>query len=149
MRMAEMKAKCVLVVDDDAELLEAYRDTLDEAGYRVTMARCVREALEAMAASYEQEGAGAFDLVVSDVIMEEKDSGFYLCYRLKRDPATSGTPVLLLSSTRRDEGVRFSLRDSGTREWLSADDIMNKPVTPDELLLRVGRLLTTRRDMSA
>lgn len=142
--MSEMTIRGkILVVDDNAELLEEYKKALEAAGYSVTTARCVREALEKV------DTAGPFVAVISDVIMEEKDSGFFLCYRLKRNPATKHVPVLLLSSTRRDAGTRFSLHSPGTKGWLQADDIVNKPVTPGELVLRVGRLLEDGHGISA
>lgn len=76
------------------------------------------------------------DLVIADAVMT-KDSGLDLCRRLKSDPRTGNTPVLLLSA----------LSDPESRERIfrvGADDYLLFPPEPMELKSRVRNLLRVR-----
>jgi DNA-binding response OmpR family regulator len=77
------------------------------------------------------------DIVVSDVMMPEKD-GFELCETLKNTEATSHIPIVLLTAR-----ADFASRIAGLRR--GADDYLAKPFEPDELLVRLDNLVRTRR----
>jgi DNA-binding response OmpR family regulator len=65
--------------------------------------------------------------------------GFKVCEALKSDPDLSKIPVIMLTSLSQQMGeTAFSLRDG---MMLEADDYVDKPVTPEELLRRVRKLL--------
>ena len=80
----------VLVVDDSRTQAEQARFVLDSAGFMVDVAASGEEALERMA-------SGAFDLVLSDVMMPGI-SGYDLCRAAKAAAATRDLPVVLLTS---------------------------------------------------
>jgi two-component system OmpR family response regulator len=113
----------ILVVDDEAHIREvvAYALTID--GFEVVTVDDGRAALTAL-------GAGAFDLIVLDVVMPELD-GLSLCRRL-RD--TSRLPIIFLSS-RGDEVDRV------TGLELGGDDYLTKPFSPRELATRIRAVL--------
>lgn len=114
----------VLVVDDDAAVLDTVADGLSVAGYRAIRATNGSAAIE-MVRSLRP------DLVILDVTMPRMD-GFAVLERLRA--AGNGIPVIVLTARHdRDDRVR------GLR--LGADDYVTKPFGLEELLLRVKAVL--------
>ncbi|MGB9299557.1 MAG: response regulator, partial [Anaerolineae bacterium] len=114
----------ILLVDDDRDFVEATRIVLESAPYEVTIAYDGDEALRRV-----REVAP--DLIILDVIMPEQH-GFKVCEALKSDPDLSKIPVIMLTSLSQQMGeTAFSLTDG---MMLEADDYVDKPVTPQELL---------------
>lgn len=115
----------ILVVDDDAKIVQLVRAYLERDGHRVTTARDGRSALAAMALDPPA-------LVVLDLMLPEVDGMTVLRAIRRRDR----TPVVVLSA-------RGSAPDriEGLEE--GADDYVPKPFSPAELVLRVRRLLRT------
>ena len=116
--------KTILIVDDEAELLEMVRGIFVRAGYgRVITAGTGPEAL-ALCAAHRP------DLVILDVMMPGMD-GFAVLRELRR---TSSVPVLMLTA-RSEAEDKFTGFESG------ADDYLAKPFLPRELLFRVQAIL--------
>ena len=113
----------ILVVDDDASIVETVRAYLREAGYEVFTARDGNSALS----EYRRQKP---DLLVLDVMMPEMD-GFEVVRTLRRD---SAVPVILVTAR-----VEESDRLVGLE--LGADDYMTKPFSPRELVARVKAVL--------
>jgi len=118
----------VLVVEDNPDMRELLLFLVGRE-FRTRFARNGREALERIA-------EGLPDLVLTDVMMPEM-SGTELCRALKTDPATSGVPVVLVTSKAEGE-----MKVEGLE--LGADDYVTKPFHPRELLARVRSLVTQR-----
>ena len=89
----------VLVVNDDRAARELITDMLEPQGYKIISATNAHQALEVTSAR-------RIDVIISDVVMPGMD-GMELCRRLKSNPATSDTPVLLVSAIRKEE-IDFS-----------------------------------------
>lgn len=124
---AHLLEKRILLVDDEAELVEMVRAILRAAGFEnVSIARSGEEALRAVEAH-------AFDLFVLDVMMPGID-GFQLLARLRTLPATADVPALFL--TAKDEPF-----DRVNGLTLGADDYVVKPFLPQELILRIAAIL--------
>lgn len=126
----ERKAK-ILVVDDDPDFVAATRVVLESKPYEVIVAYDGDEGLKK--AREERP-----DLIILDVIMPMKD-GFMVCQQLKKDPQLSSIPVLMLTAFAEKFGETSVSLSQGLT--LEAEDFIDKPVTPAELLLRVERLL--------
>ncbi len=124
---AHLLEKRILLVDDEAELVEMVRAILRAAGFEnVSIARSGEEALRAVEAH-------AFDLFILDVMMPGID-GFQLLARLRALPATADVPALFL--TAKDEPF-----DRVNGLTLGADDYVVKPFLPQELILRIAAIL--------
>jgi two-component system alkaline phosphatase synthesis response regulator PhoP len=125
-------AKKILVIDDDPDLVEATSMILKSRHYDVVAAYGGVEGLEK--AKTENP-----DLIVLDVMMPDKD-GYTLCKELKADPALNAIPVLLLTAVvSHISTTRFSHQMGMETE---ADDYMDKPVDPAELVKRIEALLS-------
>jgi DNA-binding NarL/FixJ family response regulator len=116
----------ILVVDDDAGLRALVGAVLESAGYTTLEAATGEEALE-FAARQEPR------LVVLDVLLPGI-SGYQVCRKL-REAFGERLPIIFVS------GVRTESYDRVAGLLLGADDYLAKPFAPDELLLRVARLL--------
>jgi len=126
-----MAAAKVLLVDDDLDFVEATRTVLESVPYTVVVAYDGDEGLEKV----QEEKP---DLILLDIIMPTKD-GFYVCEKLKSDPKLWHIPVIMLTSlSQQISQTAYSVQDG---MMLEADDFIDKPVRPKELLARVARLL--------
>lgn len=121
----------VLIVNDDQLTLDLLRDLLEPEGYKVFAAQSAQRALEITAAVKT-------DIIICDVVMPEMN-GLELCRRLKKDPHTSGTPVLLVSAIRKEEAALLEGFAAG------ADDYIEIPFRHEELLIKVARLAERHR----
>ena len=116
--------KTILIVDDEAELLEMVRAIFTRAGYgRVLTAGSGAEALAVCT-------AGQPDIVILDVMMPGMD-GFEVLRQLRQ---SSSVPVLMLTA-------RGEAEDKFTGFECGADDYLAKPFLPRELLFRVQAIL--------
>jgi DNA-binding response OmpR family regulator len=118
--------KRILVVDDDAELVELIGFNLKQAGYSVRKASNGVDALK-KARSLKP------NLIVLDVMMPELD-GFAACEILRRDAATASIPILMLTALSSELG-RVAGLGSG------ASDFVTKPFSPRLLVQRIADLL--------
>lgn len=125
-------AKRILIVDDDPDLVEAISMILKSKHYEVIVAYGGVEGLEKTKTEKP-------DLIVLDVMMPDKD-GYTVCKELKADPVLCEIPVLLLTAVvSHISTTRYSHQMGMETE---ADDYMDKPVEPAELVKRVEALLS-------
>tara|TARA_B100002052_G_scaffold283113_1_gene293730 strand:- start:16 stop:498 length:483 start_codon:yes stop_codon:yes gene_type:complete len=118
--------KRVLIVDDDAEIVEAIRYAIEAKGFNVTVARDGNQGL-AMA---EREDP---DLVVLDMMMPKR-SGFLVLEKLRR---SRSVPMRIIMITA-NEGSRHK----AYAEMLGVDDYIRKPFAMDRLIESVEKLLS-------
>src|SRR5882672_703782 len=121
----------VLIVNDDQVALDLFKDLLEPEGYKVFVAQSAQRALEITSAIKT-------DIIVCDVVMPEMN-GMELCRRLKKDPQTSATPVLLVSAVRKEDAALLEGFAAG------ADDYIEIPFRHEELLVKVARLAERHR----
>jgi len=126
----ESKTK-ILLVDDDKDFVEATKLVLESKPYDVVVAYDGDEAL----AKAKKEKP---DLIILDVIMPVKD-GFSAAEQLKKDSELKKIPVIMLTSFSEKVGETSLSVSQGLA--LDTEDYVDKPVSPQELLKRVERLL--------
>jgi len=117
--------KRVLLVEDEPDVARLLAYHLDAAGFDVTW---VERGLEGLA----RARAEAPVVVVLDVMLPDLD-GFEVCKRLREQPATAGTGILMLTA-RADPDDRITGLEVG------ADDYVAKPFVVREVILRVTAL---------
>lgn len=116
----------ILVVDDSAMNLKVVSASLAPAGYELVTAQNGREALERVETSQP-------DMIILDVQMPEMN-GYEVCRRLRRIPAFSAKPIMMLTANN-------SLEERVHGLEAGADDYMSKPFETVELQARVKALL--------
>ncbi len=119
----------ILVVEDEPEALELLRFNLEQAGLDVVEAVDGAQALK-------QARAASPDLIILDLMIPEVD-GLEVCKLLRRDPARSAIPIIMLTAKAAEVDRVLGLE-------LGADDYVTKPFSPRELVLRVKKLLQRR-----
>jgi diguanylate cyclase (GGDEF)-like protein len=122
----------ILVVDDDADIARFVEVNLRSVGYDVSVASDGEEAL------VKAEEIRP-DLVLLDVMMPRVD-GFEVAQRLRRNPRTSNTSIIMLTAKALSSDKVLGLTSG-------ADDYIIKPFDPIELLARVKTTLRRARDM--
>jgi len=126
----EKKAK-ILLVDDDVDFVESTKIVLESKPYEVIVAYEGDEGLR----KARQENP---DLIILDVIMPVKD-GFTAAEQLKKDPQLSKIPVIMLTAFS-SKGQETSIPVS-RGFTLEAEDYIEKPISPEELLAKVEKHL--------
>ncbi|MBX3731912.1 MAG: response regulator transcription factor [Verrucomicrobiae bacterium] len=119
----------ILVVDDEPDALELVSFNLKAAGYEVVTADDGGDALK-------KARQHVPDLLLLDLMLPEVD-GLEVCKMLRRDPATAGIPIIMLTAKAAEIDRVLGLE-------LGADDYVTKPFSPRELVLRVKNLLRRR-----
>ena len=116
----------ILVVEDEAPIVELLRYNLENSGYSVSVATDGDEALELVAEDQP-------DAVLLDWMLPHK-SGIEVCRQLRAKAGTRMLPIILLTA-RGEEADRVRGLDTG------ADDYIVKPFSPKELEARLKAVL--------
>ena len=117
--------KRILLVDDDAEIIESLKYALSAKGYEILIARDGNQGL----AAAEREDP---DLVILDMMMPKR-SGFLVLEKLRRSRPVPMRVIMITAN----EGSRHK----AYAEMLGVDDYIRKPFAMDRLIESVTRLL--------
>jgi twitching motility two-component system response regulator PilH len=120
----------ILIADDSQAVRDILQMSLETLGYSVVLAEDGERAMACIHAANP-------DLIIADVMMP-KVNGFQICRRVKSDPGTHDTPVILLTARSGQEDV-FWGKDCG------ADEYITKPFRTQDLEQTIGRLLQQRQ----
>lgn len=118
----------ILVVDDDLDMVEAIKMTLESKGYEVASANSREEGMAAI----EIEKP---DLLIQDIMMSDPDDGITMVQDLKRNGF--GKPIIMLSSINEVTGFKYEKDD----EMIPVSVFLEKPAKPELLLEKVAELL--------
>ncbi len=123
-----MKKKdiCILLVDDEPDIIEIIRYNLSSEGYKIVTAENGRRALEVAKKEKPQ-------LIILDVMMPEMD-GMETCIQLRKEPDLKETVITFLTA-RGEDYSQMAGFDAG------ADDYITKPIKPKILTSKVKALL--------
>ncbi len=117
--------KKILIIDDDIDLVEAMRMTLEGAGFEVIDAQEGEKGI----AKIESENP---DLVILDVMMGTQDEGFHVAYQIKNTESMADLPIIMLSAVGQETG--FSFDKEKDEDFLPVNEFIEKPVNPAVLI---------------
>jgi len=125
----------VLAVDDEPGTLGMLNEALEQAGYTVLLAQSAAAAMAVLVRVTP-------DIVLIDALMPGMD-GFEACRQMRRNPALAGVPIIFMTGLTESEHVLRGFEAGGV-------DYVTKPVSPDEVIARIGvHLANARRTRSA
>ncbi len=120
----------LLIVEDNAEMRSYIRSCIDETAYHITEAANGKEGVEKALEIVP-------DLIICDVMMPEKN-GFEVTQAIRSHTATSHIPLILLTAK-----ASLESRLEGLKR--GADAYLTKPFSPEELSLRIKKLIELRK----
>jgi len=126
---SHFRKKKILLVEDEADLLELFRSQFKEYGFAIATARNGVDALRKAKSLVP-------DLIVLDVMQPEL-SGFAVCEILRKDPVTASIPVLMVTGLT-TQIARCVAVESGATEFVT------KPISADELVSKVKDMFLKR-----
>lgn len=121
--------KQVLVIEDDKDIRELLKYNLSRETFDVVLCSDGETGLE-------QALSGSFDLIILDLMLPHTN-GIQICQRLRQNPATSATPIIMLTAKSEESDIIFGL-------GIGADDYMTKPFSIKELIARMYARLRTQ-----
>lgn len=131
-----MASEKILVIDDDPDLVEVIRLTLEASGFQVSSAASGAEGLEKVKEVHP-------DLIILDVMMDYTTEGFQVSLALRSpDPEAEyapyrDVPILMLTAIHSTTPLRFGPE----QDYLPVDDFVEKPIEPAELVRKVQELI--------
>lgn len=129
----------ILVVEDDAEMVELMQNMLSLVRSEVQIAHSGEGALALL--RQEAEAGREFDLVLLDIMVPGMD-GYEVVARVKADPVLQSTAIIMTTAL-------DSISDKTLGLGLGADDYLTKPFDPQELLARIDAVMRIRRSEQA
>jgi DNA-binding response OmpR family regulator len=121
--MSKLGTGTLLIIDDDAELVELVREYMSSHGWVVQSAETPKRGIQMIREKSPR-------LVILDVMLPEKD-GFEVCREIRR---FSEVPIIMLTA-------RGELTDRVVGLEVGADDYLSKPFAARELLARIQTIL--------
>ena len=127
-----MEQKKILLVDDDPDIISALEAILSNKGYDVITAINKNDGIEKV-------NTQSPDLAILDVMMDDEHDGFDMSREIKK--SHPDLPVIMLTGISEITGVNFRAA-AADPEWLPADEYLDKPVSPEELIETIENLLS-------
>ncbi len=127
-----MNQKKILIIDDDIDLVEAMRISLEDAGFEVIDAQ---DGARGVQLTKSQRP----DLIILDVMMGTQDEGFHIAYQIRNDPEIADIPIIMLTAVGQETGFDFDKEKD--EDFLPVEEFLEKPVDPNILIETVRKNL--------
>ncbi len=124
----------ILIIDDDNDFTEATKVILESKNYEVISADTTKKGSLLL----ENENP---DLLILDIMMENKAAGIIIARKLRKDPKFRKLPILILTGMREQTGFFFP-SEPKSDTFLPINEFLEKPPLPEILLEKVEELLT-------
>jgi two-component system, OmpR family, response regulator len=122
----------ILIVDDDEDYLIQMKAKIQSFGYKAITAEGQKDAELLI----EKERP---DLAILDLMMENEDSGFILCYKMKKK--YPDVPIIIVTGVAAETGISFDISDENNRKWIKADKFLDKGIRSERLKEEIESLL--------
>lgn len=129
----------ILIVDDNAEMLQKTNDLLSQVGYSVVMCSSGEEALEFL----DKERV---DLVLLDINMPSLN-GYEVCLRIRQSHALDDLPVIFLTSREDTDSITKGFH-AGASDFVSKTAVSEILLARVNVQIRLARTLRYLRDIS-
>jgi len=123
--------KTILLVDTNGEINEANKKALECAGFQVACVESAKEALDVLSSKKPS-------IMVTEIMLENNDAGFALAHNAKG--IYPDIHVIVLSDIVRKTGILFELSSDEEKNWIKADQFINKPISPENLAIKIKKL---------
>ena len=117
----------IAIIDDDPDILDASSLVLTSKNYEVITATNPEDGFKIVKENKP-------DLIILDVMMNEPDDGFFLAQKFRKEKIT--TPIIMYTSVSKSIGMDF-----GVNEMVPVDEFVEKPISPEQLIEKVEKLL--------
>ena len=124
----------IAIIDDDPDILDASSLVLNSKGHEVITASNPDD-------GYKIVKDQSPDLIILDVMMNEPDDGFFLAQKFRKEKVK--VPIIMYTSISKTTGMDF-----GKSDLVPVDEYVEKPISPDELIEKVEKLLKREREGS-
>lgn len=135
--MTTTEKKVVLIVDDDIDSLTQLTLHMKNMGFEVVTGETQKEGEDLINKMRP-------DLAIFDLMMDNKDSGFILSYKIKRK--YPDVPVIIATAVTAETGLMFGLNSDEDKQWIKADLYLEKGIRYDQLQVQVKKLLKTLKN---
>ncbi len=130
--MLKKEKKTILIVDDDFDYLFQMKTAIQDMGFEVITADTQKEA-EAIIEKTRP------DLAILDLMMENQDTGFILCHKIKEKYPQ--VPIIIASAVTAETGMLFDVTSEEEQDWIKADLFLDKGIRMDQLHKEINKLL--------
>lgn len=117
----------IAIIDDDPDILDASSLVLTSKGYVVITATNPDDGYKIVKENFPE-------LIILDVMMNEPDDGFFLAQKFRKEKIK--TPIIMYTSISKTTGMEF-----GKSDLVPVDEYVEKPISPDDLIEKVEKLL--------
>ena len=125
----------ILIIEDDVDMVEAMKITLESNNYEVITAYEPEDGLQ----KAKEKPPG---LIILDVMFgsKEKTEGFDYAIKMKQNKTIAPIPILMITAVNiKHPGFNFS--PDTDEEYLPVDEFIDKPAQPKDLIHKVKKLL--------
>ena len=122
----------ILLVDDDQDYLFQLQTKIQNFGFKTITAEGQKEAEKLLEKTRP-------DLAILDLMMENEDSGFILCYKMKKK--YPDVPIIIATGVTAETGISFDINDENNRKWIKADRFLDKGIRTERLREEIEKLL--------
>ena len=122
----------ILIVDDDQDYLFQLQAKVKQFGFKTITAESQQEAERLIEKTKP-------DLAILDLMMENEDSGFILCYKMKKK--YPDVPIIIATGVAAETGINFDINDENNRKWIKADCFLDKGIRKERLKEEIDNLL--------
>ncbi len=130
--MLKKEKKKILIVDDDTDYLFQLRIAVEDMGFDVITADTMKETENIIEKTKP-------DLAILDLMMEQQDTGFILCHKIKNK--YPDVPVIIASAVTAETGMLFDVTTEEERDWIKAELFLDKGIRHDQLQKEIHKLL--------